>query len=82
MMIRRFAAREFIGQFINEEQGHWKRLDWRMEAMMVNICARRWRLRNRMEILDSEAIELYCSEGHVVICSSGGGVPEAEDRAG
>lgn len=34
------------------------------------------------KILDSEAIELLLKEGHVVICSGGGGVPVAEDGAG
>ncbi len=34
------------------------------------------------EILDSEAIELLLKEGHVVICSGGGGVPVTEDGAG
>lgn len=31
---------------------------------------------------DSEAIELLLKEGHVVICSGGGGVPVTEDGAG
>lgn len=34
------------------------------------------------KILDSEAIELLLKEGHVVICSGGGGVPVTEDGAG
>lgn len=34
------------------------------------------------KILDSEAIELLLKEGHVVICSGGGGVPVTDDGAG
>ncbi|EFD0982698.1 carbamate kinase [Escherichia coli] len=34
------------------------------------------------KILDSEAIELLLKEGHVVICSGGGGVPVTKDGAG
>lgn len=49
---------------------------------MVNICAGWWRLRKSRKILDSEAIELLLKEGHVVICSGGGGVPVTEDGAG
>lgn len=33
-------------------------------------------------ILDSEAIELLLKEGHVVICSGGGGVPVTDDGVG
>ena len=34
------------------------------------------------KILDSEAIELLLKEGHVVICSGGGGVPVTKDGVG
>ena len=44
---------------------------------MVAICGPQPR-----KILDSEAIELLLKEGHVVICSGGGGVPVTEDGAG